>query len=431
MVEKKRKDITRRDFLKKVGQGTAALGVASVAPRLVRPARAARDHILVGRPNPSTGPLASFGEACPWIDDRALEAINKKGGIYVKEVGKKLPLKAKILDTQSNPAKAAELASRMIVKDKIDLMIVLHTPDTVNPVSGMCERYEVPCIALDAPVEPWLTGGPYKWTYMAFWTVDTYTSIEIEMWDEIADRTNKVVGGLWANDADGISWAENFHKKLPPKGYKLIDPGRFPYFNKDFTPIINMFKKEKVEILTGNLIPPDWGLAWKQCHQLGFIPKIATIDKPILFPADVNALGGDLPNGLTMIIWWSPDHPFKSSLTGESARDLCVSWTEQTGKQDTAVLGYKYAGYEIAYDALNRAQTLDKGKIRDAIEKTNLDTMVGPVNYNEKHYSPTPLVGGQWVKGKKWPWEPVVTFNKPFPAIPKTADIIFPLPRPG
>ena len=61
MDKKRRKDITRRDFLKKVGQGTAALGVASMAPRLVRPVRAAaKDHILIGRPNPSTGPLAGL-----------------------------------------------------------------------------------------------------------------------------------------------------------------------------------------------------------------------------------------------------------------------------------------------------------------------------------------------------------------------------------
>jgi len=36
-------------------------------------------------------------------------------------------------------------------------MVVMHTPDTVNPVTAMCERYQLPCIALDAPVDAWLT----------------------------------------------------------------------------------------------------------------------------------------------------------------------------------------------------------------------------------------------------------------------------------
>jgi len=177
-------------------------------------------------------------------------------------------------------------------------------------------------------------------------------------------------------------------------------------------------------------IPPDWATIWKQCHQQGFIPKIATIDKPILFPADVNALGGELPNGLTSNVWWSPHHPFKSSLTGESVKDLCDTYTKVSGKQWTQILGYKHAAYDIAYDVLNRAQTLDKEKIRDAIEKTDMDTIVGPIKFNEKHYAPTPLVTGQWVKGKKWPWELEIVDNKGYPTIPKTADLIFPLPKP-
>ena len=127
-----RKKITRRAFMKKVGKGAAALSVASAMPSIVKPAKAAkRDFILIGRPNPATGPLAGFGEASPWADEQAIEAINKKGGIYIKEYGKKVPVKMKMLDTESNPTKAAELAHRLILNDKIDLMVVLHTPDTV------------------------------------------------------------------------------------------------------------------------------------------------------------------------------------------------------------------------------------------------------------------------------------------------------------
>jgi len=51
------------------------------------------------------------------------------------------------------------------------------------------------------------------------------------------------------------------------------------------------------------------------------------------FPADVNAIGGKLPNGITTEVWWSPNHPFKSSLTGETAKDMCDAWYKETGKQ--------------------------------------------------------------------------------------------------
>jgi len=220
-----------------------------------------------------------------------------------------------------------------------------------------------------------------------------------------------------------------FNSKLPAKGYKMVDPGRFPFGTRDFGSQIEMFKKEKVEILTAVLIPPDWATAWKQMHQQGFSPKIATIAKALLFPADMVALGGNLANGLTTEIWWSRYHPYKSSLTGETPMELCNAWTKETGKQWNKPVGLTYGGYEMAFDAIKRAQTLDKEKIRDAIAKMDLMTIFGPIKFNEKHYCEIPLVGGQWVKGKGVPWDLEIVYNKNNPQIKKTAEMIFPLPK--
>jgi branched-chain amino acid transport system substrate-binding protein len=422
-----RKTLTRREFIKKAGTVGASVAIAGGLGSLASPARAqARDHILIGHPNPSTGPIASFGEASPWADDLAIEEINKQGGIFIKEANKKLPLKVKMVDTSSDPSKAADVASKLILNDKVDIMVALHTPDTVNPVTSMCERYEVPCVALDAPIDAWLTGGPYKWSFHSFWMVDDLIAVFSGLWDQT--KTNKVVGAAWPNDPDGKVFSEKFTPQLTAKGYKVIDVGRFPYGMQDYSAFINTWKKEKVEIITGVMIPPDWATLWRQCHQQGFIPKAATMAKAILFPAAVGALGGNLPNGLTSEIWWSPNHPFKSSISGKTSKELCDAWTAKTKKEWTQPIGFKYAAYEIVADALKRAQTLEKNKVREALAATNLNTIVGPVKFNEKNYSRTPLVGGQWVKGKKWPWEIVITYNKEYPQIP-TAGTTQPLKK--
>jgi len=287
----------------------------------------------------------------------------------------------------------------------------------------------MPCISLDAPVDAWLTGGPYKWSFHAFWTVGTMGRLFVDMWEETLGKTNKVVGVLWPNDPDGVTFSNIFPDIFRSKGYRIVDPGRFPYFNKDFTSFVNLFKREKVEIINGCPIPPDWVTAWKQFHQQGFIPKIATIAKACLFPADVGALGGNLPNGITTEVWWSPYHPFKSSLSGESAKDLCDAWTKETKKEWTQPIGFKYAAFEILADVLKRAQTLDKKVIRDTLAQTLTDTIVGRIKYNEKNFSETPLVGGQWVKGKKYPWELEIVNNRHHPEIRKTADMVFPIPQ--
>ena len=426
----KRKDLSRRDFLKKVGKGTAVIAATGMMPQVAKLSLASqRDHILIGHPSSLTGPLAGLGEPTQWVNDRAVKEINRNGGIYIKEAGKKLPVKVKIVDMESNPTKAAEVASQLILKDKIDLMLVMYTPDVVNPVCGVSERFQIPTVALGVPVEAWLTGGPYKWCYESFWTLDSWTDLYIDIWDKYAAKTNKVVGGLFPNDPDGATMAPMFAEKLSAKGYKFIDPGRFPYFNKDFSSIISKFKNERVEILTGALILPDWATVWRQCHQNGFIPKIATMGKALLFPSGLEALGGDLGHGLSMEVWWSRFHPFKSSLTKETPVDICDAWEKETKRQWGPPIGFKHAGYEIVFDALSRAQTLEKNSLRDAIEKTDLDTIIGHIKFNDKHYAETPLVGGQWVKGEKWPWELQITNSFRHPEIKTTADMIFPLPK--
>lgn len=419
------KGVTRRDFIKTVG--AAGVTVAGTGLLTKNSLAAKRDHILIGHPTPATGPIAAFGETSQWADKLATKEINKDGGIFIKDLGKKLPIKVKSADTESNPTKAAEVATKLILQDKIDLMVVLHTPDTVNPVGAVCERYKIPCISSVAPIEPWLTGGPYNWTFHYFWGLGDIITVFTGMWNEFAPKTNKVVGGFWPNDPDGAVWAQEFSKKLAAMGYKVIDVGRFPYGMQDFSSFISTWKKEKVEILTGVPIPPDWATAWRQCHQQGFIPKIATIGKAILFPAAVQAIGGNLPNGLTSEIWWTPMHPFTSSMGGYSCMQLGELWLTDTGRQWTQPLGFDWAAFEIAADALKRAGSLDKKKIRNALAQTDLNTIVGPIKFNEKNFALTPLVGGQWVKGAKWPWDLQITYNKEHPSIPTTANMVFPI----
>jgi branched-chain amino acid transport system substrate-binding protein len=67
---------------------------------------------------------------------------------------------------------------------------------------------------------------------------------------------------------------------------------------------------------------------------------------------------------------------------------------------------------------------LNKDRLREAIAATNLNTIVGPIKYNKENYSRTPLVGGQWVKGKKWPWEIVITYNKEHSEIPTAGKTV-------
>ncbi|MBW2065587.1 MAG: ABC transporter substrate-binding protein [Deltaproteobacteria bacterium] len=422
---KKKKDMTRREFIKKVGCTAGAIGVSAALPGLPRRARAAsKDHILIGRPLPLTGPVAAFTESTPWLDNRALAEINRDGGIYIKEYGKKLPLKLKILDTESNPTKAGELASRLILRDKIDIMYVSATPATVSPVSGVCERFKVPSISTMMPVEMFLHGGKYEWCFNASMSVADFLVAFIEAWDQV--ETNRVVGLCAQNDPDGIAWAEGARSALGSKGYKLVDLGRFPVGTNDYTTQINGWKRANVEILFANMSPPDFTTMWRQCHRNGFIPKVCTAGRAGLFSSAMEAIGGDLGVGVTSEAVWLPSYPFRSSLTGETAKEFCEAYEKASGKQWSQPLGGCYSGYEILADALRRAQTLEKEAIRKALADTNLETLQGPMRFTKDNIAVSPSGCLQWVKGEKFPFKALLVANGNYQNLPvegKTVSI--------
>jgi branched-chain amino acid transport system substrate-binding protein len=238
-----------------------------------------------------------------------------------------------------------------------------------------------------------------------------------------------VVGALWPNDGDGNAWGDpqrGFPPALAKAGYKLVDPGRYPNLSDDFSAQISAFKKEKVEIVTGVPIPPDWTTFWKQAAQQGFKPKIASVGKALLFPRSVEALG-DLGEGMSTEVWWTPRHPFKSSLTGASAADLGAAYTKETKKQWTQPLGFTHALFEVAVDVLKRAASLDdKSAVVAAIKATNLNTVVGPISWGKgpvPNVTKTPLVGGQWVRGKEFRFDMVVVSNKAASSIPVSGKL--------
>ena len=415
-------NLSRRRFIK---QG----GLLLAAPAVFRATRAsAQANVFrIGLVSPTTGPLAGFGEAQDWIIAGLQNAI---GGITNNGAPVTIEIIAK--DSQSNPNRAAEVAQELILNDGVNMIITKDTPDTTNPVADQCELNEIPCISTNAPWQPYFFGrggNPetgFNYTYHFFWGLEDIIANFTAIWDQ--SGAAKKVGGLFPNDADGNAWGDaalGLPGPLAAAGYTLTDPGRYQPMNNDFTSQISAFKDAGCEIVTGVMIPPDFATFWSQAAQQGFAPKVVTIGKALLFPSSVEALG-DRGDGLTTEVWWTPDYPFSSSLTGETARQLGDSYMAASGKPWTATLVFAHAIFEVALDVVKRSADLtDKAAIMAAIAATDLQTIVGPVNWANgpmKNITKTPMSGGQWQR-KDGKLELVIVNNKQNPNLPLTGEL--------
>ncbi len=413
--------ITRRHLMK-----TSAAGGLVAASGLAAPAIAQDARIRLGYVSPQSGPLAAFSEADSYI----LE------GFRASEAGSNFEVIVK--DSQSNPNRAAEVAGELIIDDEVDMILVASTPETTNPVATTCEAEEIPCISTVAPWQPWFIGQqgnpgdpaswePFFYAHHFFWGLEDVIDVFTAMWGQL--DTNRAVGALFPNDGDGNAWGNpevGFPPVLEAQGYTLTDPGRYQNLTDDFSAQINAFRQANVEIVTGVPIPPDFTTFWTQAKQQGFAPKAASIGKAILFPQAVDQLG-EAGHNLSSEVWWSPSHPFSSSLTGQSAGELAAGYEAATGRQWTQPIGFVHALFEMAADSFARTSDAgDPDAVAEAIRAAQLESIVGRIAFDGAGLPPfaaqnvakTPLVGGQWRRREGGGYDLVIVENGSQPAIP-------------
>lgn len=387
------------------------------------------DIIKIGYVNPTTGSLAGNGEGVNWIVNEIETYVNDElGGIEVD--GSKKNIEVIVYDSKSNSTTCTEMAQKLVEEDNVDMLIAIQTPETVIPVTAVAERYGVPCVAIQAPVNPVANAlDTYEWTFHAFWTIENVYEQYKALWTQAGypEGSGAKVGVAFANDADGTAWYSVFTDNLEDDGYVLVDPGQYPSGSNDFSNIISKFKEEKIDILAGTNTPPDFSSLYSQMISSGVKADVVSMGKCALLEGDIESLG-DLGQGIMTEVWWAPTNPYVSDLTDMSCEALGVKYTEDnSGRQMPQPAGYGYAALELAVNAFTEAGTTDKEAVRDALGETDITTIVGPIVYNQKmgglNYSDTVISGGQWqmVDGKL---TLVVISNSLYSEIPTTGSYV-------
>ena len=322
--------VTRRTVLKALGAGSVSMvagGLLDACGSLGSTGgTSSAGTIKIGYVSPLTGPDAGFGEPDPYVVSLARKAF--ESGLTIG--GKKYNVQIITEDSQSG-TRAAQAAADLINSSDVDLILTTSAPETVNPVSDAAEAAGVPCVSTVVPWEAWYFGRQanpaapvdFKWTFHFSFGVAQFANAYEKLWPQVP--TNKVVGVMWPNDADGNAIRAALGPLLKMAGYTIIDPGAYADGSTEFTSQINLFKQKNCEIFNTFPIPPDFVTFWEQAAQQGYVPKIAQIAKTGLFPSQVTALGS-IGNGLASGVYWAPTFPYKSSLTGISSADLATGY---------------------------------------------------------------------------------------------------------
>jgi branched-chain amino acid transport system substrate-binding protein len=426
--------MSRRAVLKALGAGSVSMvagGLLEACGSLGSTGgTTSAGTIKIGYVSPLTGPDAGFGEPDPYVVSLARKAF--ASGLSIG--GKKYDVQIITEDSQSG-TRAAQAASDLINSSNVDLILTTSAPETVNPVSDAAEAAGVPCISTVVPWEAWYFGRqanpaapvPFKWTFHFSFGVAQFANSYEKLWTQVP--TNKVVGVMWPNDADGNAIRGALGPLLKKAGYTIIDPGAYADGSTEFTSQINMFKQHNCEIFNTFPIPPDFVTFWEQAAQQGFVPKIAQIAKTGLFPSQVEALGS-IGDGLATGVYWAPTFPYTSSLTGVTSADLASGYEQSSGKEWNQQAGASLALFDVA-NAVLKASGNPKNKqaVATAMGTLSVETPLGHLTWGgstnpNPNVVATPIIGGQWVATTgAYPINFVICENSNDPNVPVAATL--------
>jgi branched-chain amino acid transport system substrate-binding protein len=419
--------VDRRSFIK--AGGAMGLAAASSLP-LVNIAGAQSSTLKIGWTGALSGVRAAFGEPDPWIHERMKKLL--KNGLKIG--GKNYAVELVFKDNQSDTNRSSVVASELVLREKCDL-ILIEDGDASAPIGELGDARGIPSVSTMVPWQGWMfprkgtpdKGFPYSFHF--FWGADDVVKNYLGMWQSVS--TNKKVGTLYVDNPAGHAFADPDHglpAGMKKAGFEEISTGYFQIATDDFANQVATFKNAGTDILSGFTFGNHWVTLWNQAAQAGLKPLVCTVAAAFLFPSAVNALG-NRGDGMSTEVWWTPAYPFKSSLTGQTAKELADEWVSTRGRQWTQPIGYAHALWEVGIAALKNSDPKDKNSVRDAIAKMDMETVVGKVNFKTspiKSVAITALSGGQWrkTKGGKFPYELLIVNNGTAPFIPKQADLV-------
>ncbi|WP_447034745.1 ABC transporter substrate-binding protein [Streptomyces sp. DSM 118878] len=388
--------------------------------------------VCVGVVAPLTGRLAALGEPLSF----ALRALRPRldGMSYG---GRRL--RVAVRDSRSEPEAARQAVRELAERDRASLVLTMAGTQVLPAVTSACEELGVPCVSTTFPWQAFgaaRRGDPlarFGWTYHFAWGLDDIAHAFADLWERLEGEVT--VGCLWNDGLQGrLSRDERFGfaPAATRRGHRLIDPGGYPEPADDFTTHLQRMRAAGVDVVTSAATAADLALFLRQARESGMRPRLVTCSRWLTYPHAAVARSVEVRDELAdmrvgTLVYWSPGHPYRSSLDGSSCKDLADAYQQATGDPWLQPLGLAHALVEVAHHTLaGTADPTDRQAIADTLDGTRLDTIVGPLDWTAgptPNIALLPLAGGQWQPSDDGPRLQVVT-NFRTPDVPVTADLI-------
>lgn len=355
----------------------------------------AKDKIVVGMARPISGWMAVIGDsAFRPVYETWVKEVNAKGGIYVKEYGKKLPIELLIYDDKSDVGTMTRLTEKLIVQDKVDFLWPACGTAFVFAQAPIANKHGYILLTAEGgatQVKEMLRSLPYVFVGLSF--SDWY---QLPVFAELlGEKGAKTAYIMYVGDLFGIEYSGVAGIEFPKHGIDIVGISSVPPGTKDLSPIIKKAKASNADVFCCFGYPDQVLPATGTSIALGFNPK-AWIGGPGANFGFYHTTFGPAVEGVMGFTSFSPK---QSAAAKELADKLYAGKPEEI--QDFWGHPLYWASLEFWKQAIEKAGTLDQKVIRDIMATQKFETVLGPTWFENGLMAKECHTGeiGQWQKG--------------------------------
>jgi branched-chain amino acid transport system substrate-binding protein len=341
-----------------------------------------------------------------------LEEVNAKGGIYVKEYGKKLPVEIIKYDNKSDVGTMTKLLEKVILEDKVDFILAPWGTAMLYAAAPVANKYKYILLGNAGgaiKLKEIMPKLPYVFSVLNM--ADTQMPLLAEI---LAEMKVKKAALIYIQDLHGIEYRDQAVKDLKKQNIEVVINKSFPHGTKDLSPLLKEAKTVNVDAFIGMVYPDEAFLITGQAMEVGFSPKAFFLTVGPMLTQYRDAFGAKAVEGVMGGGAWN------EKTSPEAKKFAETLMTKYKGIEYWGQLFY-YSSMQFFEKAIEEAGTLNQAKIRDVMATKTFNTAMGPMKFDKTRINMThPGEIGQWQNGM---------FEIIDPGEKRTAKPIYPKPE--
>lgn len=362
------------------------LGLAASAMLLPGTVLAACETITLGSAISLTGKYATNGMHAKNGYEFAIQKIKDAGGVQFG--GKCYNFNVIYYDDESKGDRAATLAERLINQDKVQYMLGPYSSGMTKAIAPVTEKYQIPMIEAEGASRSLFNKG-YKYLFAVLSTSEQYLASAITLAAEKAKESGKEPSSVKVaiaveNDPFSLDIRAGVLEDAARYGMETVVDEKLPRDLSDMSAILTKVKLLKPDVLIVSGHSKGAATAVRQIDEQNVkAPMVAVTHCEA---ADVTGKFGAAANDILCSTQWAETLTYEDPLFGTAANfntEVKAAFPDYANKKVPYQLAQASAAVYVFKDAFERAGSLDKEVLRDAISATDLQTFYGGIKFSE------------------------------------------------